>query len=396
MNRLENENIICISSVDWEPLWTRKQQVMSRLPHSNRILYVEPPISLLSPFKDPTMWKKWSMWWQGIRQNRENIFLLSPPVILPFGNVFEPINRLNQMLIGRSIRKAIAKLGMKDPIVWTYLHTSAPLAGKLGEKLLVYDCVDEHSAYKGFDPETVKAIEKELLAKTDIVFVTAQGLYQDKAPLCKEIHLSPNAADVDHFMLADDPSTQAASDIQSIPGPILGFVGFIKEWIDLDLLRYVAEQRPDCSLVMVGPVGIEVDITSLESLPNVYFLGRRDRQVLPNYLKAFNVCLNAFRSSKLTATVSPLKFYEYLASGRPIVSVPMPEIADFADVVEFGEGKEGFLQAVERALHDTPEKKQRRLDRARDNSWESRVDFMMDKIGAKLETRKQIDAGNAD
>lgn len=384
MKELQNQDIICISSVDWEPLWTRKQQVMSRLPVSNRILYVEPPISWLSPIKDPACWGKWRTWKEGIRPLSDNIFLLSPPVMPPFGNVYTGVNRINQKILAGTIRDATRRLNMRDPILWTYLHSSAPLAGSLGEKLLVYDCVDEHSEYKGFNPEAVRTMEKELLRQADIVFVTARGLYRDKEPFCREIHLSPNAADVDHFMLADDPYTLVASELVDLTGPVLGFVGAIKEWVDLNLLRHVAESRPDCTLVMVGPVGVDVDVSALELLPNVLFLGHRNRRVLPQYLKGFDVCLNPFRLTRLTETVSPLKFYEYLASGRPIASVPMPEIQSFAGVVEFGEGPEGFLAAIERALDDSPEKKARRLSTARENSWESRVAFMMDKIADRL------------
>jgi glycosyltransferase involved in cell wall biosynthesis len=390
MRKLENEDIVCISSVDWEPLWTRKQQVMSRLPRSNRILYVEPPISLLSPFKDPACWVKWKMWRQGLRKLNENIWLLSPPVTLPLGNIYPVINRINQWFIARSVRKAMRKLGFQQPILWTYLHNSAHLVGRLGEKLVVYDCVDEHSAYQGFNPQAVKAMERELLEQSDLVFVTAQGLYEDKQQWCREIYLSPNAADVEHFMQADNPATPLADEMKNLPGPVLGFVGAIKEWIDLELIRFVAAHRPEWTVVMVGPLGVEVDISALEALPNVHFLGGKPREELPCYLKGFDVCLNPFRQSELTRTVSPLKFYEYLASGRPIASVPMPEIMEFGDVVEFGEGAEGFLTAVERALADTAEKKAQRLARARENSWDSRVEYVMDKVAAKIASQPQI------
>jgi glycosyltransferase involved in cell wall biosynthesis len=252
----------------------------------------------------------------------------------------------------------------------------------------VYDCVDEHSAYQGFNPQTVKALERRLMARADIVFVTAQGLYQDKKEYCQEIYLSPNGADVDHFMSADHPDTTLAPELEGLSRPVLGFVGAIKEWIDLELLAHAAREIPHCSLIMVGPVGVDVDISALERLPNVYFLGHRNRQDLPRYLKGFDVCLNPFRLTRLTATVSPLKFYEYLASGRPIASVPMPEIKDFEAVVEFGAGPDGFLNAVCRALEDSPSKKARRLEMARQNSWQSRVDFMMDKISLCWEKKK--------
>lgn len=381
---IENQDIICISSVDWEPLWTRKQQVMSRLPHSNRILYVEPPISFLSPFKDPGVAFKKDLARAGVRQHGDNLWLLSPPVILPFGSRYHGINPINQRIIARSVRQAIAHLGFKNPILWTYLHTSADLVGKLGEKLVVYDCVDDHGAYEGFNASLVRSMEQRLLQQCDLVFCTARGLYEDKKPYCREIYLSPNAANVEHFSQADHPGTPVAEDIASLSQPILGFVGAIKEWIDLDLMAAVARAYPTGSVVMVGPVGANMDVSALTSLPNVHLLGHRDREVLPQYLKGFAVCLNPFKENQLTSTVSPLKFYEYLASGRPVASVPMPEISEFAGVIEFGQGSAGFVEAVGRALNDTPEKKAERRRLAAANSWESRVEFMSDKIGIHL------------
>jgi len=127
-----------------------------------------------------------------------------------------------------------------------------------------------------------------------------------------------------------------------------------------------------------------MDMSKLEALLNVHLLGHLDREVLPQYLKGFDVCLNPFKENQLTSTVSPLKFYEYLASGRPVASIPMPEIAGFAGVIEFGQGALGFTEAVARALQDTPEKKSQRREMAQANSWESRVEFMSEKIGRHL------------
>ena len=373
-------DIVCISSVDWEPLWTRKQQIMSRLPKTHRILYVEPPISFLSPFKDPGVAFKGEMARTGLRNLNDNIWLLSPPVVLPFGSRFPGINLLNQRKIARSVRAAMRQLGFQSSILWTYLHTSCHLLGQLNEVMRVYDCVDEHSAYAGFNPRLVKARERQLLQGCDMVFCTARGLYESKQPYSERIFLSPNAADIEHFRSADEAQTPIADELQHLPGPILGFVGAIKEWIDLDLILYASRSIKQGSVVMVGPVGANIDISRLEKQKNIHFLGHRDRQLLPRYLKGFDVCLNPFRENELTATVSPLKFYEYLASGRPIASVPMPEIMDFRDLVEFGQGPEGFIAAIHRALKDSPEKKEARLQKAQENSWESRAQFMIDTI----------------
>jgi len=384
---LENEHIICISSIDWNPIWTRKQQVMSRLPKSNTILYVEPPVTLLSPLKDPKTLVKWFSWFKGIRTWRENIYLFSPPVTLPFGNKYRVINRLNQWWISLFLKNIISRLKLKNPIIWTYLPGSVDLIDKLGErKLLVYDCVDEHSEYTGFiNKNAVIQMERELMAKCDIIFVTAEGLYDSKKDYAETIYFLPNAADVEHFMKAQDPGIPVPEEVASIPRPIVGFVGVIQDWIDLDLVKKAALTHQEWSFVMVGPVAAGIDISALQALPNVYFLGRKEVRVLPNYIKAFDVCINPFKLNALTDKVSPLKFYEYLASGKPIVSVNMPGVHTFADIVEISNNTEEFIKGIERALHEeTPEKLKQRLDRAVLNSWESRVAFMMSKIKEKM------------
>lgn len=385
---LENQDIICISSVDWDPIWTRKQQVMSRLPESNRILYVEPPISLLSPFKDPACWKKWKTWSQGLRRWSKNIYLYSPPVVLPFGNIYEFINRINQNWLAPFLRSACRSLNFKNPILWTYLPNTADLIGKLGEKLVIYDCVDEHSAYTGFRAETVLALEKRLLACSDIVFVTARGLYETKKDFCREIHLVPNAADVDHFKRALNPETPIAPELKDLPRPVIGFVGVIQDWIDIDLILELALKRPSWSFVLVGPAGPGVDLQRLQQQPNIYLLGRRNREQLPGYFKGFDVCINPFRINRLTATVSPLKFYEYLASGKPIVSVPLPEVKPFADVIGIAQTPDEFLFEIEKAVFsETPDKQTARLKRAQENSWEQRVSEIMAKIVPHLKKK---------
>lgn len=387
MANLENEHIICISSVDWDPLLTRKQQVMKRLPKSNTILYVEPPITLISPFKDSRMWSKWGSWFSGIRRLNDNIYLYSPPVIIPFGNKYRFINRINQVWVSLFLRNILSQLKIKHPIIWTYMPNSADLVNKLGErKLLVYDCVDEHSEYTGLiNKETMIGMENDLMAECDLVFVTAQGLYDAKKDLARSIYYSPNAADVNHFMKAQDPATPVPDEIASISGPIVGFVGVIQDWIDLDLVREIAVSHPEWSVVMVGPVGVGVDVSALRTLPNIYFLGRKDVGDLPNYIKAFDVCINPFKLNELTDKVSPLKFYEYLASGKPIVSVKMPGVDSFSDVIETADNSEAFIKGIERVLkEETPEKLKARLAKALENSWESRVEFMSDKISEKI------------
>lgn len=382
MSLLEQENIVCISSIDWDPIWTRKQQVMSRLPKSNKILYVEPPITLISPFKDPSLWGKWRLWRQGIRKLQENLYLWSPPVILPFGNKHRLINRLNQWWLALFLRRIMKNLDMENNILWTYMPNSADITDLLEHKLLVYDCVDEHSEYTGLiNKQVMLHMEQDLLRQCDFTFVTAAGLYNTKKDFARRMYYLPNAANVELFMQAQNPATLIPAEMAAINRPVIGFVGVIQDWVDLDLIARVAKSYPAWSVVMIGPVGVGIDISGLQKLPNVHLLGRKDVKELPGYIKAFDVCLNAFKLNELTDKVSPLKFYEYLAAGKPIVTVNMPGVREFADIVEIANTADEFVSAVARAVQEeTPDKLAARLKRAQENSWESRVQFMMQKI----------------
>ncbi|MCL6611468.1 MAG: glycosyltransferase [Peptococcaceae bacterium] len=355
---------------------------MSRMPRSCRILYVEPPATLLSAFKDRSLWFKWRLWTRGARAQNGNIYLYSPPVVLPFGNLFPRVNRLNQRWLLIFVGKIARRLGFKRPLVWTYLPNSLVLARGLDPGLLIYDCVDEHSEFTGLiDREAVLSMERELLGGCDLVFTTARELYEAKKPYARNIHLVPNAADTGHFALADREETPVPPDVAGLPRPLLGFVGVIHHWIDLDLIEYLARKRPDWSVAMIGPVGAGVSVDRLKDLPNVHFLGRRDRKELPGYLKAFDVCLNPFRKNELTDRVNPLKIYEYLASGRPVVSVDMPGVTEFRDVIEIAGDYEGFLRAVERALEEeSAGRKRRRMEAAQGHSWEKRLERMLELI----------------
>ncbi|MGR6837140.1 glycosyltransferase [Syntrophomonas erecta] len=391
--RLDNQDIVCIAGVDFEPLWARTQQLVWRMTASNRILYVEAPLSFLSPLKDHSLWYKWRWWRQGIRPLKPNLWLFSPPLLLPLANRYRFFNRINQKLMAWSLRRACKKLGFKDPVLLTYLPNTVDMVGRLGEKMVVYDCVDEHSAFQGFDPRVVREMEIGLLRCSDVVFTTAQPLYNDKKQFTDQIYMLRNAADVALFAQALDSDQKIAEDVASLTPPVLGFIGRIKEWIDLDLIYQVALARPEWSIVMVGPVEIDADISAFEGLPNVHFVGGRSKEELPAYLKKFDVCLNPFRSGPLSYAVNPLKFYEYLASGKPIVSTPMPEMDIFAGVVEIGTGQEGFIQAIERALDDTPEKQAHRLALSEENSWEKRVEEMEHIIAVHLDKKRRDFSG---
>jgi glycosyltransferase involved in cell wall biosynthesis len=377
-----NKKIICLSSVDWFPIPTRKQQVMSRIPKDVDILYVEPPVTLISPLKDKNCWKKFWRFMEGPRKLTDNIMLYTPPPVLPFGNVIRVINSFNQWWDGLFIRYQVSKLGFEKSILWTYMPNSADMAGKLKEDFLIYDCIDEHAEYGGFiKKETVHKMEADLLMKSDLSFVTVQGLYDAKVQYNSNMHVIPNGANVELFMQCQEVSTIIAQEMAQIPHPIVGFLGVIQPCIDLELLEKIAKAHPSWSVVLIGPISAGVSIDSLMKYQNVYYLGRKDPDELPSYMKAFDICLNAFKINNLTLNVSPLKFYEYLATGKPVVSVDMPGVREFSDIIYIGKEHEDYIKQIERALvEDSPERIQKRIQIAKQNSWEARTNQMLDII----------------
>jgi glycosyltransferase involved in cell wall biosynthesis len=160
----------------------------------------------------------------------------------------------------------------------------------------------------------------------------------------------------------------------------------LQDWIDLDAIADLAKQRPNWSFVLIGPSGPGVDLTSLKQLANIHLLGKRDHEDLPQYLKGFDLCLNPFKLNRLTTNVSPLKFYEYLASGKPIVTITLPELEQFSSQVEIANDPSEYLTKIETALaNETPERQQARLACAGQHTWEARVADMMKWIVPKLQ-----------
>ncbi|ACX51281.1 glycosyl transferase group 1 [Ammonifex degensii KC4] len=385
MGKLRGLDIVCLAPVDWQFLLTRIQHIMQRLARHNRVLYVNPPATLLSPFKDPAFWPKWRPWGKRYSES-PSLTVYQPPVVLPLGSYWQPVAWLNQRWLAPWVRREMRQLKMTRPIIFTYLPGTADLIRLLPHRLVIYDCVDEHGAFKGLiRPEVVWEQEKALLLRADLVFATASGLLERRRPFCRRIYLVPNAADVELFSQALKPETPVPEEIASLPRPRLCFVGAIQEWIDTGFLAGIARLRPNWQLLLIGPIAPGVPLEGLDKLPNVHFLGPRPHEVLPQYLKGCDVCLAPFRPGELTSKVNPLKLYEYLAAGRPVLATPWLDFGELKDLVALAQTPEEAVREVERILaEESEEKAKERLKRAAPHSWEARVSFMEEKIAELL------------
>ena len=366
--------IVCLSSSNWYPYPTSKQEIMRRM--GAEVLYFDPPVTLAAPLKDRSLRPALTAYRREQPAPQENITVCSLPPVLPFGNRFRFINRINQGLTARFVRRTMKKRGFgADSILWMYLPGHCDLVRRIPAAARIYTCVDRHSGYKGqIDPALVDGMEEALCRDCDAVAATAQGLYDRLKPFCRDITLIPNGANYELFAQAQTPQPvpEALADIR---GPVLGFIGALQECIDYPLLRSLAQARPDCTLVFIGREHPDAAVDRIRDLPNVRLLGLKPQKELPAYLARFDVCLNPFRAGNLARDVSPLKFYEYLATGKPVVSTPEPlQVRDFADAVCIADGEEAFIAAVDEALTaDTPERREKRIAYAKNCSWDARA-----------------------
>lgn len=368
------KKIVCMATSPWYPIPTRKQQVMSRIPDAE-VLYFDPSVTYLAPLKDKSAKEKLVEYKKAGVKPQENITVYSLPPVLPFYQKFRFLNRLNQAKMARFVRKKMKQHGFENPVLWVYSPVTCDCVDKIPHSSLVYDCVDRHSAYGGLmDPQLVDRMEEELARKSDAVFATASGLAERLEKFNPNTRFIPNGANFERFVQAAEPQ-QCPADLAKISGPIFGFIGALQPCIEYGFVQAAAKARPDWSFVFIGGEKPGSDFLDLKTLPNVHFLGMKPNEELPKYMANVDACLNLFASGDLSKDVSPLKFYEYLATGKPIVSTPQPDqILQFAPIIEVAGDEQAFIAACEQALADkTEEWKQARIEEGRKSSWDSRV-----------------------
>jgi glycosyltransferase involved in cell wall biosynthesis len=353
-NGLHGQDIVTLSTQDWLDLWTRKQRFMLQFARQeNKVLYVESQYHWLTYIRRlKWQWRRIYLFLLGPREVEPNLFIFTPPLILPAFQIFPVIAKLNNFVLAFFLRSAMKKIGVKEPLLWLYSHFNEPLIKKLGAKRALYECVDEFSGAKGLiNGNVAREQERATLRAVDAAIVTAPGLKKSKVGINRNIHVVPNAANVAHFGRVASGNLPQPADLDSLSRPRLVFIGAIAYWIDLELLRFIAEQRPTWQLVLVGPV--LVNISSLDGIPNIHFLGRKPYEFLPDYLAWCDVALNPYKIDSVAENCSPLKIYEYMAAGLPTVSTDMPEAKQFPGLISIAKDYADFVLKTEELLNRT-------------------------------------------
>ena len=385
--KLGNENkpdILCFSTTDWDEISGSRQQIMGRLAaEGHRVLFIERQVGPEHILRDPDMRARKIAAWRGLRlrQVKTNLWLWQPPMAFPGRYYSLTLNNLGQKMVAARVRTILQQLSFSHPILWLYPPHSAPLIGKFNEQLVVYHCIERFAGEQtGRKRQVMLTQEEELLHNADLVFTRSDGLRRLYTPLTQRpIILVPSAADIKHFQSTD----AIHHDIATIPSPRLVVMGTLDGRIDLDLLEIIAQARPKWHLVLIGHIRSErVNFSTLLKFPNVHKLGRRSFDELPQLLNGADVTLIPYVRNELTQYISPIKLYEYLAVGKPIISVDLPEVLtlkQWVEVVNTGtrspqEIATAFITAIENSLStNTPALQMDRRQAAQQHSWEKRV-----------------------
>ena len=379
-------SIIVHSHLKWDWVWQRPQQFLSRLSRKYRVLFVENPDAS-----------------DASHATRVDLREVSD---FPNINVLQiriPANRASDTPWVDKERRRVVQSTLSGPlgqsfssiVQWFYDPMAVTgFAGQLDEQLIVYDCMDELSLFRGAPPELVRR-ERELLALADVVFAGGPKIWQAKRELNANCFCYGCGVDAKHFGGACDPKLHVPHDLADLPRPIFGYIGVVDERIDYELLEYLADSTRG-SVIIVGP-WTKVDPVSFPRRDNLHWLGGRDYSDLPRYAKGFGVCMMPFAMNDATRFINPTKALEYMATGRPIVSTPVEDVvAQFSDVIKIAGDAHAFANACQRAaVQPELQRIECGLALAKQNSWESIVARLEQHIEEALRSRRALNVSAA-
>jgi glycosyltransferase involved in cell wall biosynthesis len=379
--RLRGRDIVCVGFADWDTeLWTNQHHLMSRLARDNRVLFVE-SLGLRRPqLAGRDLARVWRRLRRGLSPPRtsDGLHVLSPLVLPLHGS--RVARALNDRLLPVLVRRAARRLGLQRPILWAYVPQAEVLIDVLDPSLIVYHCVDDIAAQERIDTASFRAAETRFVARADLVLASAPALAERLRTISHNVIYTPNVADTELFAQALEPSPPATLDpaMAALPAPRIVFTGAVVAIkLDIPLLVELARLRPSWSFALVGPVGPgdpRTDVSALAAQLNIHLLGRRDYAELPNVLRAADAGLIPYACNELTESIFPMKVYEYLAAGLPVIATPLPALAGVAGVSCAAYTAQGMAQEIDDALaEDSPARRAERSRAAADHSWDQRL-----------------------
>lgn len=350
--------IVCLAHLDWDYVWQRPQQILSRIARFYPVTYVSEPTINRSPGGEPLLNYVGAEGHTADVVERQTVSAWRPvfpdrrEILDHWREIYVGLVRDFLLSQGWIQRRGRAVDATRPLIMWFYTPLPVYFLDHLPADVVVYDVMDELASFK-YAAGDLPQREALLLERADVVFAGGRSLYEVRRGRHPNLHQFLSGVDPDHFAQALSPTTEVAAEIAGLPRPVLGYYGVIDERIDLDLLRTLAARRPEWSIALIGPVS-KIEARDLPRLPNLHYLGQQPYERLPNFLKGFDVCLMPFAINDATRSISPTKTLEYMAAHKPIVSTPVPDVvANWSTVVRVAATPDEFTVAVERAMVET-------------------------------------------
>ncbi len=370
--RLRGETIVCFGWTDWDTNQQTWNQVLRRLAFRNRVIYVPPPFERTEVLGSRFSGKHRP---DGMNHLKDHLYVYQFPRWQP--RLYRPaaIAGAMESMRFRGLRRALRKIGGTSPILYLLHPRMGDSVGRLGEKMVIYHVLDEYSGYRGANREKLGIEENALLDQADLVLCASELLERSKRKEGRNVHFVPNGVDFDHFSRIPGIGTREPFDLSGIPHPRAGYLGRICDKLDFPLLKEVAESLPKCAFCFVGPSYVAFGphrktYEEWAALPNVHLIGNKRMADVPNYLNAFDVALLPYLVSEDTKQRYPLKLHEYLAAGKPVVSVPLPCLDEFELLVRVATDSAAWRDAIAASLEEASDSdREERMSVARRHDW---------------------------
>ncbi|MBO9701045.1 MAG: glycosyltransferase [Sporocytophaga sp.] len=390
---LKDQNIICLGNNMWESNFTNTMaEIMTVLSSENKVLHVDYAFSFKDFLRGPKAipFKKILGFEPRLREVKtrvsSTINVLSPPPVLPINMIpshplFLKLLRVNARIVESEIKRAVQQLKIKDPIIVSGFNPyyGTMLAGRLDEILNIYYCYDEIAT--GWNSNHGILIENDYINKADVVITTSEILFHSKSSKTKECYLIKNGVDFNRFNMH-------AANVRNAKRKVIGYTGSIDDRFDIETMKYLIENLPDVEFLFAGRTPDENAFRILSKFSNTRWLGAKKPEEIPVIIGGIDLGIVPYLKNDYTRSVYPLKFNEYLAVGKPVVSSNFADLPEFDSFIHFVSSKESFLNAIREELNtDNEIKKEARIKFASGNSWQKRAEDFSSIIENALERK---------